>query len=119
MCAPRFTHSDFCFVLPQEPVVHRFKHLYMDLGQSIRVAARSLIWSCIATLLLCTSLQAKTYTAQDSLSVNIQGKNMTIAEIFKVLHQQTGYIVFYSNSILDDQERLDMDFINADIKEVM
>lgn len=73
----------------------------------------------MAALLLCTSLQSKAYSIKDSLSVSIQGKDMTIAQVFKVLHQQTGYIVFYSNSILDDQERLDMNFINANVKEIM
>jgi TonB-linked SusC/RagA family outer membrane protein len=55
----------------------------------------------------------------DSLSVDIQGKNMTIGQIFKAVHQQTGYVVFYNNGILDDQERLDMHFVHADIREVM
>lgn len=91
----------------------------MDLRQFTHSVSRFFIRFCSTVLLLCVLFQAKAYTMQDSLSVNIQGKNMTIAQVFKTLHQQTGFIIFYNNSILDDQERLDVHFVHANIRDVM
>ncbi len=56
---------------------------------------------------------------QDSLSVNIQKQNITVAQIFKTLHQQTGLIVFYNNNMLNDQEKMNVHFKHAGVKQVM
>ena len=87
--------------------------------QSMSCIARFFIRCFTVALLLYTFSQAAASSRQDSLSVDIQGKNMTIAQIFKALHQQTGYIVFYNNGIIDDQERLDMNFVHADLRKVL
>ncbi len=73
----------------------------------------------LVTFLLLFFFRFSAYSMQDTLSVNIQGKNMTLAQVFKDLQKQTGFIVFYNNNILDDKERIDIHFVHAEVKQVM
>src|SRR5699024_10792015 len=59
------------------------------------------------------------YSMQDSLSVNLRKQNISIAQVFKALHQQTGLIVFYNNKLLNDQEKINVHFKHASVKQVM
>lgn len=82
--------------------------------------AVKLISCCgLAVILLCGLHRASARSMQDSLSIDLQGKKMTIAQIFHALNQQTGFIVFYNNHILNDQERLDVNFEHAGLRQVL
>ncbi|HEV2480561.1 MAG TPA: SusC/RagA family TonB-linked outer membrane protein [Puia sp.] len=59
------------------------------------------------------------YASQDSAYVNLQGKRITIASVFKALQQQTGYIVFYDNSLLNDQEKVDVNFLHSSVPDII
>ena len=85
------------------------------MGQkTLRTGIRYAISLCMAMV-----IGLESFAMQDSLSVNIQGKGITIAQIFKSLRQQTGYIVFYNNKMLNDQEQLDVQFVHAGVTKVM
>jgi len=51
--------------------------------------------------------------------INLKGKNITIATLFKTIKKQTGLTVFYSNKLLDDTEKISVDFNGAELAEVM
>jgi TonB-linked SusC/RagA family outer membrane protein len=72
-----------------------------------------------ALLLLCLLFQLSAFAEQDSLHVSIHAKHISIAGIFKTLQQQTGFIVFYDNKLLDDQEQLNVDLTHSTVTELM
>ena len=79
----------------------------------------SIMQYCTATFLLCILSQTNAYALQDSLHVNLKANQISISSIFKVLHKQTGYIVFYNNNMLNDNERMNVDFVNEGVKDLL
>jgi len=51
--------------------------------------------------------------------ISIEGKNITIASVFRTIKKQTGFTVFYSNKLLDDSEKISVNFKQAELPEVM
>lgn len=51
--------------------------------------------------------------------VTIKAKNISLSEVFQSIKKQTGLIFFYSNSLLNDQEKVNLNFKNAPLKEVL
>ncbi len=51
--------------------------------------------------------------------ISFKGKNISLATLFKSIKQQTGLTVFYSNKLLDDSEKISIDFEQAELEEVM
>jgi len=80
---------------------------------------KSTIWGLAAIFLLFSFVQVNACSLQDSVSVNLQAKHITIANVFKTLQQQTGFIVFYNNDILNDQQRVDVNFMHAGVRQVI
>ncbi|MBL7736175.1 MAG: SusC/RagA family TonB-linked outer membrane protein, partial [Chitinophagaceae bacterium] len=74
---------------------------------------------CLSVFLVFMLAHSFANSMQDSLYLSLKGKNLTIAEIFKTLRQQTGLVVFYNNDLLNDQERMDIDLEYAEVKELM
>lgn len=58
-------------------------------------------------------------TPQTINKVSIKGNNITLADVFKSIKQQTGLTVFYNNSLLDDSERISISFNQTGIEDVM
>ena len=56
---------------------------------------------------------------QPVYKINLKGRNITLASVFKTIKNQTGLTVFYSNKLLDDAEKVSMEFTNAELAEVM
>ncbi|WP_184546274.1 TonB-dependent receptor [Mucilaginibacter sp. FT3.2] len=55
---------------------------------------------------------------QNPAPVTLKKANITVAEVFQSIKKQTGLTVFYSNSLLNDQELVTVDFDNATLKDV-
>ena len=51
--------------------------------------------------------------------ISIDGKNITIASVFRTIKDQTGLTVFYSNKLLDDSEKISISLKQAELGEVM
>lgn len=51
--------------------------------------------------------------------ISLKGKNITIATLFKTIKKQTGLTVFYSNKLLDDTEKITVDFNQTELAEVL
>nr|WP_084407062.1 TonB-dependent receptor [Pedobacter panaciterrae] len=51
--------------------------------------------------------------------ISLKGKNITIATLFKTIKKQTGLTVFYSNKLLDDTEKISVDFNQTELSEVL
>jgi TonB-linked SusC/RagA family outer membrane protein len=51
--------------------------------------------------------------------ITYQKKNVSLKEVFKEITRQTGYDLFYSNTKLNDSRKLNVNYKNADLKEVL
>jgi len=56
--------------------------------------------------------------AQGTGPITLKKANITLGEVFKSIKKQTGLTVFYSNNLLNDKERISVDFKNAELKDV-
>src|SRR5690606_13712502 len=91
----------------------------MMLKSFTQLTIRSLARGAIITFSLLLFLVPRTYSMQDSLLVNITQKKITIKKVFEALEQQTGFIVFYNNNVLNDQKKINVDFRDARVQQVM
>jgi TonB-linked SusC/RagA family outer membrane protein len=57
--------------------------------------------------------------SQATVKISIRGENITYASLFKSIKAQTGLTVFYSNNILDDAEKITVNFKQAELDEVL
>jgi TonB-linked SusC/RagA family outer membrane protein len=78
-----------------------------------------LVRRCAALFILCVIFNGPSFAAQDSAYVSIQVRNISIAKLFKVLKQQTGFVVFYDNKIIDDQQKMDVDLPHSSVTGLM
>ncbi|EDM34920.1 putative TonB-linked outer membrane receptor protein [Pedobacter sp. BAL39] len=68
--------------------------------------------------LLCT-LSPAFAGMQPLHKISMKGKDITLAAVFKTIKNQTGLTVFYSNKLLNDAERISVDFDEAELAEVL
>lgn len=68
------------------------------------------------TLILSTGASA---SVKQKNRLTIVAKNVTISKIFKVIKKQTGLVAFYNNDLLDDNEKLDVNFTDAELPDVL
>ncbi|SEW35011.1 TonB-linked outer membrane protein, SusC/RagA family [Chitinophaga sp. YR573] len=79
-----------------------------------RRTMRLSIWLFISLLYL----QLPVYSLQIEPKVSISG-TYTLQKIFQKIEQQTGKRIFYANSILDDQQKVNIKAVNNTIPEVL
>ena len=51
--------------------------------------------------------------------VTVTGKNISLLQVFKAIKKQTGLTFFYSNQLLDDNEKVSINFEQAKLEEVL
>jgi TonB-linked SusC/RagA family outer membrane protein len=72
------------------------------------------------SILICLMIaQAAAGLAQNTARITLNNPNISIAEIFTAIKQQTGLTVFYSNQLLDDREKLNVRFDQAELSTVL
>lgn len=54
-----------------------------------------------------------------SNKISIKSRNITLADVFKSIKKQTGLTVFYSNKLLNDSEKIAVDFTGESLSAVM
>ncbi len=64
------------------------------------------------------STKAHSNTDQD-MKITLQAKKASLSDVFTTIRRQTGLIVFYSNDLINDRERVDVNFVNTRIEKVM
>jgi hypothetical protein len=74
-----------------------------------------LVLPVVFLLLLALAGQSQTGTSK----INLKGRNISLAEVFKSIKKQTGFTVFYSNKLLDDSELISVDFAGEALNTVM
>ncbi|MRG48268.1 SusC/RagA family TonB-linked outer membrane protein [Chitinophaga sp. SYP-B3965] len=87
-----------------------------DCRQATRRALRTLALSCIFfSLFHATEAQVKSLQSP----VTVSGNNMSLLQVFRAIKKQTGFTLVYNNQLLDDGEKLNMNFRNTALQEVL
>ncbi|MDP4252310.1 MAG: SusC/RagA family TonB-linked outer membrane protein, partial [Bacteroidota bacterium] len=86
-------------------------------GAGISLSKTLLTMKLSFVLLIVTSFQlsAKSY----SQNITVRVKNASLEKIFDQIQRQTDYRFFYKDELLEEAGRVDLDFRNAPLKEVL
>ncbi|UKJ07680.1 SusC/RagA family TonB-linked outer membrane protein [Solitalea lacus] len=67
--------------------------------------------------LICNSMNALAY--QPKALVTFKANNISIAKVLAEVKKQTGLVAFYNNNVLNDQEKISVDFNREEVEGVM
>jgi TonB-linked SusC/RagA family outer membrane protein len=59
------------------------------------------------------------FGVQDQRKLSLSAKNIAIQKVFQIIKKRTGLTVFYSNDLLNDQEKVSVDFKDEDLTRVL
>lgn len=69
----------------------------------------------VLLLVLCLQLSAKAY----GQNISISHQNTTLEQVFKEIHQKTGYQFFYKVELLEKAKKINIDVKNASVDQVL
>ncbi|WP_142686465.1 TonB-dependent receptor [Chitinophaga polysaccharea] len=87
-----------------------------------KLAMRNVVRMLVLCALLCTSFSGvKAQTPEPSLQsiVTVTGNEVTLLQIFRAIKKQTGLTLVYSNQLLNDGEKMSLNFRQAKLEEVL
>lgn len=70
-------------------------------------------------LLQAPAVLAQVSSASLQTPVTITGNKIPLLRVFQAIKKQTGFTFFYSNQLLDDNEKISLDFKNTKLEEVL
>lgn len=73
----------------------------------------------LTAVLLITSIMQVSATASYGQRLSLQQKDVTLKQVFKEIKKQTGYDVFYRSGKLKANQRIQANFVNAPLDDVM
>lgn len=80
--------------------------------------ARKFLYAFTISLACLITFQAKGLR-QPGESVTLKANNIALFEVFKTIYKQTKLKVSYSNAMVNDKEKVDVNFFNTPIQDVM
>lgn len=86
--------------------------------RNCRQAVRSLVILCLMFSTFIPAFGQEKDPALDK-QVTVSGNNMTILQVFRTIKKQTGFTLVYSNQLLNDNEKVNLNFRNARLAEVL
>ncbi|SIO14899.1 TonB-dependent receptor [Chitinophaga niabensis] len=87
-----------------------------DCRQATRRALQALVLSCILFSVFHVA-EAQVKSLQSPVTVS--GNNMSLLQVFRAIKKQTGFTLVYNNQLLDDGEKLNLNFRNTALQEVL
>lgn len=72
----------------------------------------------LAAMLIISALSVSGATNQND-KLTIVGNNLSLEKIFSAIKKQTGLTVFYSNNLLNDKEKVSVNFTNTALDQVL
>jgi len=84
---------------------------------SLRNCLLKFIFYCC--LLLAIAQQANAQKDAEPKYISVRLNDASYRQVFQFIKKQTGYVFFYSNELLNDKEKLSINFQNARLEEVL
>src|SRR5688572_1280638 len=87
-------------------------------SRNIRVM--KLFWISISILVILSTLPLSVLAdPRQEFKITLQAKRTALSDVFNEIRRQTGFVVFYSNELFNDKEKISVNFIEAGLDEVM
>ncbi|WP_205513743.1 SusC/RagA family TonB-linked outer membrane protein [Longitalea arenae] len=79
-----------------------------------------LFWISITVVVILSTLPLSVLAdpAQE-FKITFRSKRTALGEVFSEIRRQTGFVVFYSNDLFNDKEKISVNFVEAGLDEVM
>jgi TonB-linked SusC/RagA family outer membrane protein len=79
-----------------------------------------LFWLAITMVVMLSTLPLSLLAGpKQEFKVTIQAKRTELSKVFNEIRRQTGFVVFYSNDLFDDKEKINVNFVETALDEVM
>lgn len=93
---------------------------YSEMRKCMRIPQfmRLLVLGCILFSMLPPAM-AQEKAASLQTPVTVSGNNMSLVQVFRSIKKQTGFTLVYSNQLLNDSEKIDLNFRNTRLKDVL
>src|SRR5687767_2971967 len=83
------------------------------------IRVMKLFWiSIIILVILPLPLITQAFPTQE-FKVTLQAKRASLSDVFSEIRRQTGFVVFYSNALFNDKEKVSVNFVEAGLDDVM
>ncbi|MFL5748336.1 MAG: TonB-dependent receptor plug domain-containing protein, partial [Niastella sp.] len=87
-------------------------------SRNIRVM--KLFWLSITIVVILSTLPLSLLAVpKQEFKVTLQAKRTELSKVFNEIRRQTGFVVFYSNDLFDDKEKINVNFIETGLDDVM
>lgn len=87
---------------------------------SNNIRVMKLFWISISILAILSTLPTSVHAdPRQEFKVTLSAKRKAISEVFSEIRRQTGFVVFYSNDLVNDKEKVSVNFFEAGLDEVM
>ncbi|AEW00216.1 TonB-dependent receptor plug [Niastella koreensis GR20-10] len=87
---------------------------------SHNIRVMKLFWPAITMVVVLFTLPLSLLAVpKQEFKVTLQAKRTELSRVFNEIRRQTGFVVFYSNDLFDDKEKINVNFIEAGLDDVM
>jgi TonB-linked SusC/RagA family outer membrane protein len=79
-----------------------------------------LFWLSITIVVILSTLPLSLLAGpKQEFKVTIQAKRTELSKVFNEIRRQTGFVVFYSNDLFNDKEKINVNFVETGLDDVM
>ena len=87
---------------------------------SCNIRVMKLFWLSITIVVILSTLPLSLLARpKQEFKVTLQAKRTEISKIFNEIRRQTGFVVFYSNDLFNDKEKINVNFVETGLDDVM
>ena len=84
------------------------------------IRVMKLFWISISIMVILSTLPFSVLAGpSQEFKVTIRAKRAAFSEVFNEIRRQTGFVVFYSNDVFNDKEKINVNFVEAGLDDVM
>ena len=84
------------------------------------IRVMKLFWISISIVVILSTLPISVLAdPRQEFKITLQAKRAALSEVFREIRRQTGFVVFYSNDLFNDKEKINVNFVEAGLDDVM
>src|SRR5438067_13895591 len=81
---------------------------------SNNIRVMKLLWISILIVAILPALPLTTLAVPaQEFKLTLQNKRTSLSDVFSEIRRQTGFVVFYSNDLVNDKDKISVNFIEA------
>ena len=84
------------------------------------IRVMKLFWISISIVVILSTLPFSVLAdPRQEFKITIKAKRAALSDVFNEIRRQTGFVVFYSNDLFNDKEKINVNFIEVGLDDVM